>query len=664
MSPTDAIRTAYEARTPTSAALITRAETVMPAGSSRSFSYFRPYPVVFERGAGSMLWDVDDNRYIDFANNGLSLIHGNAYPPIEEAVASALARGTAWPGTSRPQIEFAEVLSERIDAAERVRFVEHRHRGDDAGGEAGSPSDRQAAAAQVMADTTASTTISRPGSRDQGEIPGRTLLADFGDVESFRASIDEHGDQIAAVILEPVPYTVRVTPPPDGFLKAVEEMAKAAGALFIIDDCLMFRLAVGGSSEQFGLDPDLVCLGKWIGGGFPVGAIGASAEMMEVFDHRRGDARLSRRLLQRQPDRVHGRQGRDRGPDRRADRDHGPARRRARGRDRGGWEEARHRRRRARRRLGVRRLRARPRRRDGKTEPRLSLHLAAINHGVYFGPGGEFAMATPMTDDVVSEAIAGCWTPRSPTSQRDHQPRGGMMEQSSAILATSEASARRSPPSGPASWIHVSGMIGFGDDGKVVAGGVAARDRGDLRLDRADPAARRRRPLPHRPDGRVHADLARLRRVQRRRAPSASATTARQRRSPGRRADARRRDRDRRGRLRAGVVSAAAGPQTEGSRSGVPTPSGGRGRERDPADARLTGSTPPRACARDARAHPDFWPAVIDDLGLRFDEPYERVRRRLAGARVGALVRRRASSTSPRAASIAGPRDAGRGAAL
>ena len=407
MSPTDAIRTAYEARTPTSAALITRAETVMPAGSSRSFSYFRPYPVVFERGAGSMLWDVDDNRYIDFANNGLSLIHGNAYPPIEEAVASALAKGTAWPGTSRPQIEFAEVLSERIDAAERVRFV------------------NTGTEATMLAVKLARHLTGRPlllkawhgyhgfyddlsaGLEGQGEIPGRTLLADFGDVESFRASIDEHGDQIAAVILEPVPYTGRVTPPPDGFLKAVEEMAKAAGALFIIDDCLMFRLAVGGSSEKFGLDPDLVCLGKWIGGGFPVGAIGASAEMMEVFDHRRGDALYHGGSFNGNP--IGCTAGRiaveDLTAERIATMDRLGAELgagiEAAGKKRGidvvvhGAGSA----------FGVYVLD--PADGSASTELSAQLHLAAVNHGVYLGPGGELAMATSMTDDLVSEALAG-----------------------------------------------------------------------------------------------------------------------------------------------------------------------------------------------------------------------------------------------------------------
>ena len=402
----ESIRGTYEARTPTSAELIARGEAVMPAGSSRSFSYFRPYPVVFEGGAGSILWDVDGNRYVDFANNGLSLIHGNAYPPIQEAVREALAMGTAWPGTSRPQVEFAELLCERIDAAERVRFV------------------NTGTEATMLAVKLARHWTRRPlllkawhgyhgfyddlsaGLEGQGEIAGRTLLAEFGDADSFQAQIDAHGDQIAAVILEPIPYTGRVTPPPDGFLKAVERMAKQVGALFIIDDCLMFRLAEGGSPEKFGLDPDLVCLGKWIGGGFPVGAIGASAELLDVFDQRRDDALYHGGSFNGNP--IGCTAGRiaveDLTEERIATMDRQGAELAAgiveAGRKRGipvavqGAGSA----------FGVYVLDS-P---GGSPSAELSaqFHLAAVNHGVYLGPGGELAMATSMSDELVGEALA------------------------------------------------------------------------------------------------------------------------------------------------------------------------------------------------------------------------------------------------------------------
>jgi len=407
MSVAESIRDAYEARTPTSGELIARGEAVMPAGSSRSFSYFLPYPVVFERGSGSILWDVDGNGYIDFASNGLSLIHGNAYPPIQQAVGAALAKGTAWPGTSRPQIEFAELLCERIEAAERVRFV------------------NTGTEATMLAVKLARHWTGRPlllkawhgyhgfyddlsaGLEGQGEIAGRTLLANFGDADSFQAQIDAHGEQIAAVIVEPIPYTGRVTPPPDGFLKAVEQMAKEVGALFIIDDCLMFRLAEGGSPEKFGLDPDLVCLGKWIGGGFPVGAVGASTELMDVFDQRRDDAIYHGGSFNGNP--IGCTAGRVAVEHLTAERIATMDRHGAElaagivdaGRERSvpvaveGAGSA----------FGVYILDAE----NGSPSAELSahFHLAAVNHGVYLGPGGELAMATSMSDELVGEALAG-----------------------------------------------------------------------------------------------------------------------------------------------------------------------------------------------------------------------------------------------------------------
>ena len=96
--PRGSIDEAYRALTPASARLIDRARRVIPSGSTRSFTYFRPYPIVFTGGEGSILWDADGNSYIDFLSNGLSLIHGNAYPPILDAAAAALSKGQCLAG--------------------------------------------------------------------------------------------------------------------------------------------------------------------------------------------------------------------------------------------------------------------------------------------------------------------------------------------------------------------------------------------------------------------------------------------------------------------------------------------------------------------------------------------------------------------------------------
>jgi glutamate-1-semialdehyde 2,1-aminomutase len=261
-----------------------RASRSMVRGITRSLSWFSPYPVVFEHGSGSILYDVDGNRYIDLFQNGLSLIHGHAYPPIQEALGSALARGTAWPGASDAQIEFAELLCARVPGAERVRFA------------------NTGTEATMLAVKLARAVTGKPivikawdayhGSYDdleaglngRGELPGRASLATFGDLDSYRSVLQRDEGHVAAIMLEPVQFTGIVTAPPPGFITGLAQLAREAGVLLIVDDCLMFRLAEGGSAERYGIRADITCLGKWIGGGLPVGAVAASSELMEVFD--------------------------------------------------------------------------------------------------------------------------------------------------------------------------------------------------------------------------------------------------------------------------------------------------------------------------------------------------------------------------------------------
>lgn len=274
----------YEQRTAGSRTMMRRASGSMTRGLTRSLSWFAPYPTVFDRGSGATLTDVDGNEYIDMFSNGLSLIHGHAYAPITAALQRALARGSAWPGGSDAQIEFAELLCSRIPGAERVRF-------------ANTGTEATMLGVKLARAVTGRTVIIKAwnayhGSYDDleaglqgaGEMPGRVALARFGDIDSYRDALHRHPGEVAAIIAEPVQYTGVVTPPPDGFLAELRELTQQAGVLFVLDDCLMFRLAPGGSAERFGFDADITCLGKWIGGGLPVGAITASADLMSVFD--------------------------------------------------------------------------------------------------------------------------------------------------------------------------------------------------------------------------------------------------------------------------------------------------------------------------------------------------------------------------------------------
>jgi len=279
-----AIEDTYRRRTRKSAELVKRGARSLPGGVTRGFGSYQPYQAVMERGAGAFLWDIDGNRYVDLIYNGLSLIHGHAYPPVIRAIEDWLPRGWAWLSTSLPQIEFAELLCDRIKTFDKVLFT-------NSGTESGMLAVKLArhfTGRPLILKTTAGYhgTYSdlEAGLHGKGEIPGHTVLADFNDLGSFERALGQHGSQIAAVVLEPVMYTGVVTPPVGSFLRDVQDAAHRAGALFVLDDCLMFRLAYGGAAEKFGLEPDLTFLGKFIGGGTPVGAVGGREEIVELAD--------------------------------------------------------------------------------------------------------------------------------------------------------------------------------------------------------------------------------------------------------------------------------------------------------------------------------------------------------------------------------------------
>jgi glutamate-1-semialdehyde 2,1-aminomutase len=274
----------FRKQTPKSAEMAKRAERVMPGGDTRTTSYHRPYCLTISHGEGPFIWDIDGNRYIDLLGNYTSLVHGHAYPPITEAISNAARQGTAWPARSEAQVALAELLCERVRSVERVRFC-------NSGTEAGM------LAVHVARRLTGRKFILMArygyhGSYDDlelglaGQDGERTLLADFGEVTSFEALLTERGSEIAAVFLEPVLGSAGVVAPPPAFLELVGEAAHRAGALFVIDEVITLRLASGGAQEIFEVRPDLTMMGKIIGGGLPVGALGGRAEIMAAFDPR------------------------------------------------------------------------------------------------------------------------------------------------------------------------------------------------------------------------------------------------------------------------------------------------------------------------------------------------------------------------------------------
>jgi glutamate-1-semialdehyde 2,1-aminomutase len=283
----NSIEERYRAATPKSAEFAKRAEAVMPGGDTRTTTFHRPYPLAISRAQGAHLWDADGNQYIDLLGNYTSLVHGNAYPPIVEAVGKTIAKGTAWPARCEEQVELAELICDRVESVDRVRFC-------NSGSEAGM------LAAQIARRLTGRTLILMArygyhGSYDDLEVglggrdSDRTVLADFGEATAFEALLTERGTEIAAVFLEPVMGSAGVVEPPPGFLGQVAEAAHRAGAMFIADEVITMRLNEGGAQKIYDVRPDITMFGKIIGGGFPVGAIGANEDVMSLFDpHNRG----------------------------------------------------------------------------------------------------------------------------------------------------------------------------------------------------------------------------------------------------------------------------------------------------------------------------------------------------------------------------------------
>jgi len=274
----------YRAATAKSVELGKRAERVMPGGDTRTTTYYRPYPLTLARGEGPFVWDVDGNKYIDLIGNYTSLVHGNAYPPIVEAVSKAVRDGSAWPARSQAQVELATLICERVASIDRVRFC-------NSGTEAGM------LAAQVARRLTGRKLILMArfgyhGSYEDlevglgGQDGERTMLAGLRRGDRIRGAALGTRCGNRRGFLEPVLGSAGVVEPPQGFLSRVAEAAHRAGALFILDEVITLRLHEGGAQQIFDVKPDLTMLGKIIGGGFPVGALGGSEEVMSIFDPR------------------------------------------------------------------------------------------------------------------------------------------------------------------------------------------------------------------------------------------------------------------------------------------------------------------------------------------------------------------------------------------
>jgi glutamate-1-semialdehyde 2,1-aminomutase len=265
----------YRERTPGSAASFEAARRVLPGGETRAVTSYPPYPVIITEGHGARLTDVDGRVYLDLVNNYTAMVHGSAFGPAVEAVADLLPRGYAFASPHPYQVALAELLAARVPSVQRVRFT-------NSGTEAALLAARIASRATgrrrlLMFDGAyhGSASLFLPGSPDVARARWNDLAA----VETLLARPDH---DIGAVFAEPFLGAGGVRPAEPGFLAAVAGVARERGALFVLDEVQGLRNGPGGEQGRLGLVPDLTLLGKIIGGGFPIGAVGGRADLLEL----------------------------------------------------------------------------------------------------------------------------------------------------------------------------------------------------------------------------------------------------------------------------------------------------------------------------------------------------------------------------------------------
>ncbi len=252
-------------------------------------------PIFVEQGSGCYIEDADGNNYIDYVCSWGPMITGHCHPEINAAVAAALESGTSFGIPTWREVELARRICEFMPSVEMVRLV-------NSGTEATMSAIRLArgytgrkkivkfdgcyhghADSFLVKAGSGVATLGIPGSPGiPEEIVSNTISIPFNDIDTLKELVEAEGQNIAAIIMEPVPANMGVVLPVAGFLEGVRELTAKHGIVLIFDEVITgFRLGLGGAQEFFGIDPDLTTMGKIIGGGLPVGAYGGKKEIME-----------------------------------------------------------------------------------------------------------------------------------------------------------------------------------------------------------------------------------------------------------------------------------------------------------------------------------------------------------------------------------------------
>jgi len=278
--------------------LFNRAINVIPGGVNspvRACKSVGAEPVLIDHAQGCMIYDADGNGFIDYIGSWGPMILGHRHSAVIKAIASVLNRGTSFGAPTDLEIVLAEMVIDAVSSVDMVRMV-------NSGTEATMSAIRLARGVTGRdtiikfdgcyhghADTllveagSGVATLGIPGSPGVPEsFVAQTLSLPYNDIERVKKVMDEQGDKIACIIVEPVAGNMGLVRPVDGFLETLREVTEKNGSILIFDEVMTgFRVAYGGAQALYGISPDITCLGKIIGGGLPVGAYGGKREIME-----------------------------------------------------------------------------------------------------------------------------------------------------------------------------------------------------------------------------------------------------------------------------------------------------------------------------------------------------------------------------------------------
>ena len=278
--------------------LLARAARVMPGGTLGNMKLAGDDMFVVRNGAGSRIWDISGNEYIDYALGSGPMILGHAHPKVVAAAEEALRKGSTFFVENAYVVELAERIVDAVPCAEQVRFTTSgtdatfqclrlarafRKRDKILKFEGGFHGTHDYAAMSMRPSGTTPFPAPEPSSAGIPKAVQETVLvAPYNDIETTAALIEQHHDELAAVIVEPVQRTIA---PRDGFLAGLREVTERFGVPLVFDEVVTgFRLAYGGAQEAYGVTPDLAAIGKIVGGGFPLAAVVGRSDLLGAYD--------------------------------------------------------------------------------------------------------------------------------------------------------------------------------------------------------------------------------------------------------------------------------------------------------------------------------------------------------------------------------------------